>query len=406
MVGWKRVLLLLMLVGAPGQVWAKPRACGWYPAWASSQMLAEGANALPAGTLADATLRQTMRVSVGGAAVRVRVSNAFGHAPLRIAAATIGRATAPGGAGVAPDTLRPLHFAGRAGVTIPAGAEWLSDPVEGAVPALADLAVSLHVVGEPDGQTSHPGSRTTSHVVAGDHVADGDLTGAAAVDHWYIVSRVEMQRCVATPVVVALGDSITDGYGIVANGNARWTDGLARRLGGRAAVLNQGIGGNRVLLDGLGPNAVARFDRDVIGQGPVTHLIVLEGINDIGMLTRDRPAGAQAHRALVDQITDAYAQMIARAHMRGIRVYGATITPFGGSGYYHPDAANEADRQAINRWIRTPGHFDAVIDFDRVLRDPARPDRLAPRYDSGDHLHPGTAGYLAMADAVPIRLFD
>jgi len=183
---------------------------------------------------------------------------------------------------------------------------------------------------------------------------------------------------------------------------------LARRLAGRPgdkrAVINQGIGGNRVLLDGLCPNAMARLDRDVLALPGVTHLILLEGINDLGNLTRLQPVSAGEHAAMVEQITGAYAQIVARARAHGIKVYGATILPYMGTEYYHPDAANEADRQAVNAWIRQPGNFDGVIDFDKVMRDPARPDRLNPAYDVGDALHPNPAGYKAMGEAIPLEL--
>ncbi len=271
-----------------------------------------------------------------------------------------------------------------------------------------DLAISLHVANPPAQQTGHPGSRATSYLVHGNHSADPDLTGAKTVDHWFQIAGIEAVAPNAR-AIVAFGDSITDGYGVKPNTNARWTDALQRRLRsapgmGEVAVLNAGIGGNRLLNDGLGPNALARFDHDVIGQPGVTHLIVLEGVNDLGTLTREAPVPAAAHTALVAWMIDAYRQIVARAHARGIKAIGATIMPYAGSGYYHPDAQNEADRQAVNRWIRTPGNFDAVIDFDAAMRDPADPKRLRKDYDSRDGLHPSIAGYAAMAQAVPLAL--
>ncbi|HWC18535.1 MAG TPA: GDSL-type esterase/lipase family protein, partial [Terriglobales bacterium] len=211
--------------------------------------------------------------------------------------------------------------------------------------------------------------------------------------------------------IVTLGDSITDGHGATTNGNDRWPDVLAKRLQGAAqtrtiAVLNHGIGGNRLLLDGLGPNALARFDHDVIAQAGVRYLIVLEGINDIGTASREHEIPPAEHEILVHRLTAAYEQIVARAHAHGIKVFGATILPFVGSDYYHPGAAADGDRQALNQWIRTPGHFDTVIDLDKITRDPAHPDRLLPAYDSGDHLHPSPAGYAAMAEAIPLSLFS
>jgi lysophospholipase L1-like esterase len=210
---------------------------------------------------------------------------------------------------------------------------------------------------------------------------------------------------------VTLGDSITDGHGATTNGNDRWPDQLAKRLQAEPrtvnlAVLNAGIGGNRVLLDSLGPNALARFDHDVLAPAGVGYMIVLEGVNDLGMFTRESDRPAAEHEAMVLSIIAAYEQMVTRAHAHGIKAIGATILPFVGSEFYHPGAATEADRQAINQWIRTPGHFDAVVDFDMVTRDPAHPDRMLPAFDSGDHLHPSGAGYAAMANAIPLSQFE
>jgi lysophospholipase L1-like esterase len=273
---------------------------------------------------------------------------------------------------------------------------------------LETLAVSIHFASQPPVQTGHPGSRATSYVVKGDRSADADLPGASKVEHWYFLSEIDAEPASPASAVAVLGDSITDGHGVAANSNKRWTDVLAQRLNSakrNVALLNIGIGGNRVLLDGLGPNAAARFGRDVLQRPGVKYVVLLEGVNDLGTLTRDAPVAPEQHRALVERITAAYAQMIAQAHDRGIKAIGATILPYGGSGYYHPDAANEADRQAINAWIQAPGHFDAVVDFDRLMRDPKRPDRLRPDYDSGDGLHPSEKGYRVMGEAVPLSLF-
>ena len=380
--------------------------CPWKAAWASSQMLPDAANSLPDGALDDATLRQIVRPSIAGTHLRVRLSNVFGTTPLRIGSATLARSADNASAAIDPATLHALRFHGAAGAVIPPGGEWLSDPVAWPGGAFQDLTVSVHVLADPDGQTSHPGSRATSYVARGDATRTAGLAEAMRVDHWYLLSGIEVASCTAQDGVVVLGDSITDGRGSTTNGNDRWTDFLARRLNGRAAVINQGIGGNRVLLDGLGPNAVARLERDVLAQPGIRHLILLEGINDIGTLARQKTATPAEHAALVEQVTAAYAQIIARAHARGIKVHGSTILPFMSNEYYSPDAASEADRQAINAWIRTSGAFDSVIDLDAALRDPARPGYLNPAYDTGDGLHPNPAGFRAMADAVPLSLFD
>ncbi len=391
----------LLASGLAVPAWAA--ACPWVAAWGSSQMEPGADNALPAEALRDVTLRQIVRPSIGGSGLRVRFSNAFGDTPLVIEAATLARAVQADKAAVDAASITRLRFSGKARAVIPPGADWLSDPVDLPVKAFEDLAVSIHLEAVPQRQTSHPGSRATSYWLSGDHVAEAELPSAKTVDHWYMLSGIEARAC-GGGAVVALGDSITDGRGTTTNGNDRWTDVLARRLGGKRAVINQGIGGNRVLLDGLGPNAMARLDRDVLALPGVTHLILLEGINDLGNLTRLKPVSAQEHAAMVEHITGAYAQIVARARAHGIKVYGATILPDMGTEYYHPDAANEADRQAVNAWIRTPGNFDGVIDFDKVMRDPARPDRLNPAYDVGDALHPNPAGYKAMGEAIPLEL--
>ncbi|KPH65345.1 SGNH/GDSL hydrolase family protein [Novosphingobium aerophilum] len=400
---YRRLVLTAALLGAGIASPAVAAPCPWVAAWGSSQMEPGADNALPAEALRNVTLRQTVRPSIGGSAVRVRFSNAFGDRPMTIEAATLARAVQSGKAAVDARTVTALRFSGKPRVVIPPGADWLSDPVDMPVSAFEDLAVSIHLAEVPGRQTSHPGSRTTSYWLAGDHVAETDLPSAHPVDHWFMLSGIEARACKAG-AVVALGDSITDGRGTTTNGNDRWTDVLARRLGGGKAVINQGIGGNRVLLDGLGPNAMARLDRDVLALPGVTHLILLEGINDLGNLTRLKPVSAEEHAAMVEQVTGAYAQIVARARAHGIKVYGATLLPDMGTEFYHPDAANEADRQALNAWIRAPGNFDGVIDFDKVMRDPARPDRLNPAYDVGDALHPNPAGYKAMGDAIALEL--
>ena len=382
----------------------------WVATWGASQQIPEAQNTLPPADLTDATVREIVHVSAGGAAVRVHLSNAFGTEPLHIASVHIARPLAPDAAAIDPVSDRALRFAGASDVTIPAGAEFVSDPIAYPVGAVSDLAVSFHLDAPPARETSHPGSRATTWYVHGDAVAAQNLSHLGKVDHWFQLSEVDVALDAAAASVVALGDSITDGHAATTNGNDRWTDVLAARLQGSpgtkgVGVSNQGIGGNHLLTDGLGPNALARFDRDVLAPAGVRWVIVLEGVNDLGGLTRDGEVSPEQHAALVERILEAYQQIIERAHAHGLRVFGATITPYVGSDYYHPGPLSEADRTAINAWIRVPGHYDAVIDFDQVVRDPAHPDRLLPAYDSGDHLHPSPAGYRAMGDAVPLGLF-
>jgi lysophospholipase L1-like esterase len=399
----------------------RPVANGqWVGSWAAMPQLTEPGNMPPAPfvadgvVLADSTLRQTIRATVGGQHVRLRFSNAFGGAALPITAAYL--ALPAGGqagvGGIRPGTSRALTFDGRASVSIPVGAQIVSDAVRVPVAPGSNLTVTVYLA---DGQastdiTSHPGSRTTSYLVAGYHAEDTDLAGlagAARVDHWYFLSGLEVWATPATAAAVLLGDSLTDGRGSTTNGNDRWPDQLLDRLHARratadVAILNQAAGGNRVLDDGLGPNALGRVDRDVLAQSGVSWLFVFEGVNDIGTAA----ATADAQKQVADDLIGAFSQIVRRAHTQGIRVYGATITPLGGfAGYDDPAGLREATRQTVNEWIRTSGRFDAVVDFDRVVRDPANPRQLLPAYDVGDHLHFNPTGYRALADAVPAGLF-
>jgi len=247
-------------------------------------------------------------------------------------------------------------------------------------------------------------------VVHGDMVDAPDLPNARKIEHWYWIAGIDVNAVKHSAAIVILGDSITDGHGSTTNGNDRWPDVLAKKLQANKktkalAVLNQGIGGNHLLTDGLGPNTLARFDRDVLASAGVSYLIVLEGVNDLGKLVRDQKTSSTDHDTQVREMIAAYEQIVARAHAHGIKVIGATILPYVGSDFYHPTPANEVDRLAINKWIRESGHFDAIIDFDKLASDPAHPDRLLPAYDSGDHLHPSPAGYHAMGEGVPVALF-
>lgn len=382
----------------------------WVAGWTTSPIRPNPEQVLSDAQVRDTTIRQVVRLTIGGPAVRVRFSNRFGGRPLRITAANVALATGPAAASIRAGSDRALTFGGKRAVEIPAGADYWSDPVALPVTALADLAISTCFADLPQQQTGHPGARTRSWIARGDRLSDAAFADATPVERWFQIAGVEVDAAPAARAIVALGDSITDGYGVKDGRNLRWTDGLARRLvANRAtrdvAVLNHGIGGNCLLVECLGPNALSRFDSDVLSQPGARYLILLEGVNDLGGLAREKPASAEERRAHVDRMIAGYAQVVARARAKGLKVIGGTVMPFMGNNYYHPDAAAEASRQAVNAWIRTSGNFDAVIDFDRIVRDPAQPDRLLPAYDSGDHLHPSMAGYQAMADAVPLALF-
>jgi len=400
-----------LLAALPLSLAAAAPAPVWIGAWASAQMQPEARNALPAADLANTTLRQAIRVTADGRRIRIRLSNLAGTAPLTIDSVHVARAAIPGAAANRAGTDRAVRFAGAETVTIPAGADYWSDPVDLPVAALDSLNISFHLPAAPDRQTGHSASHATSFVIAGNHAADADLPGAKPFEHWAHLSGVAVEGGTARGAIVALGDSITDGSGSTANASNRWPDVLAERLQRDPrtrglGVLNTGIGGNRVLLDGAGPNALSRFDRDVLAQPGVRFAILLEGINDIGTLTREGPVSEAAHADLVRRVTAAYAQIIERAHQHGIRVILATLPPFMGAASYHPDASNEADRQAVNAWIRANRHADAIVDFDRATRDPDHPERLLQEFDSGDHLHPSPAGYRAMGAAISLALFS
>jgi lysophospholipase L1-like esterase len=362
------------------------------------------------GVFNDSTLRQTLHVSVGGKLMRLRFSNAFGGTALTITSAHVALPVdgAAGVSAIRPGSDKAVTFQGRPSVTIPAGAQIVSDVLSLDLVPASNLTVTLYLA---HGQaslnvTSHPGSRTNSFMVAGNHVSDLDLVNATAVAHWYFVSGLEVWADGHTQGAVMLGDSLTDGRGSTTNQNDRWPDQLATRLRAdpataKVAILNQAAGGNRVLNDGLGPNLLARLDRDLLAQSGIRWALVFEGINDIG--TADATEAAQT--AVADELIRAYEQIIARAHAQNIIVYGATLTAIEGSFYFDDARLREAARQTVNHWIRTSGKFDAVIDFDLASRDPANPTFLSPALDSGDHLHLNPMGYHALAAAVDLSLF-
>ena len=350
---------------------------------------------------ADCTIRNVVHVTSGGSSVRVHLSNEFGTAPLVIGDATVALPASQSTAQVAPNTLRSLRFGGRSRVTIPTGGTVTSDAARLAVPDDHDLLVTTFTPGYPTPMTFHPSAQQDSFFARGADVAQA--TSAAAFPEkttsWHFVTEVDVSGSHQRGAVVAFGDSITDGFGSSYNVNHRWPNFLAGRLAQepsrhQLSVVNAGIGGNRVLLDGgdgFGPAALSRFQRDVIDRTGVRTAVILEGINDIQQTPHQLDP-----RAIIAGLKE----LAARAHARGIRVVGGTLTPF--EGWYTYDANEEAARQGVNNWIRTSRAFDAVADFDAALRDPADPHRMQPQFDSGDHLHPNDIGYAAMADAVPL----
>ncbi len=355
------------------------------------------------------TLRMIAHTSIGGGLVRVRLSNAYGTRKLAVGAASI--ALRAQDAAIIPGSDRPLTFGGSASATIAAGALIVSDPVALDVPPLGDVAVSLHLpaaVAQDFAITGHGIAKQTGYIsAAGDFTRAAILPVAQTTLSWFFVTGIEVQAPAGTGGIVAFGDSLTDANLSTPDINARWPDQLARRLqarhGRRFGVMNQGIGGNRILHDLAADSGLKRFDRDVLAQTGVSHVIVFLGTNDIRNWRGRREEDVTA----ADMI-GGLAQFAVRAHAGGLAIFGATLLPFENETF-HPGAytpAGEAKRQAVNHWIRTAGAFDAVIDFDRALRDPGHPTSMLPAYDCGDHLHPSDAGYRALGDAIDLALFD
>ena len=408
------VLTLVFVVcamSAHGAEKAKKIEPHWIATWGTSQVGPEPSQAqLTDAQLTDTTVRQIVHVSVGGAAVRVQLSNAFGTRPLRVDAVHVAQAKSPTSSAIDAGTDHAVTFDGRDSVVIPTGSVWVSDPIAMPIEPSSDLAISFHYAEPPSVQTSHPGSRATSYLVHGEHTGDAELADAEKTVRWLGLAEVDVIGEDAARTVIALGDSITDGHAATTDGNDRWTDELAKRLQADkklrdVAVVNEGIGGNHLLTNGLGESVLERFDRDVLAVSGVKYVVVLEGINDLGAVARRPGATQEDHDELVKRMEGAFAQIVARAHAHGILVYGATIMPDGKSGYYHPNAMDDAAREAVNAWILAPGHFDGVLDMDKVMRDPVNPMTLNPAFDSGDGLHPGPVGYKAMGDAVPLEWF-
>jgi lysophospholipase L1-like esterase len=403
-----------MQEGLPDRLSTAPaaRSPRWIGTWVASPQPVWGADFtfptnIPA-TLAAETIRQVARISVGGGRIRIRLSNEYGSEPLKIGAAQV--ALAGRGSAIQASTTRRLTFGGSPSAVVPPGAPLVSDPVDLALAPLARVTVSIFLPEPTATSTFHWDGRQTAWLGRGNQVAAADLTSARSISPRLFLSAIEVPAHDKAGAVVVLGDSISDGNGASIDADARWPDFLAQRLvQRRTAVLNAGISGARLLGDRMGANALARFDRDVLSVPGARTLVVLLGINDISWPgTRFDPQGTPpAPGALIA----AYRQLIARARGGGIRIVGATLPPFEGAlggtpldNYY--DVGKDRLRQVVNTWIRDGGEFDAVIDFDDVLKDPEHPARLLPAFDSGDHLHPGDAGNKAMADSIDLDILS
>ncbi|XVV07157.1 SGNH/GDSL hydrolase family protein [Actinosynnema sp. CA-248983] len=350
------------------------------------------------------TLRQVVRLNGGGPALRIRLSNTYGTNPLKVTGATIARTDA--GAAVKPGSVRHLSFRGDRSVVVPAGAEAVSDVAAFPVAPLSKLTVTLYLATPTGPATGHTFASATSYRAVGDHrSAVGGEAFTETSESWFYLSGVEaVDTSPRRDTVVTFGDSITDGALSTVDADNRYPDELAERLRGRKNVVNAGIGGNRVLNDSpcFGEKATARFARDVLAQPDVRTVIVLEGINDIGMPYFDHPCAAPATKVTAAELIAGHRELIRQAHAKGVRIIGATLLPYKGAAYFTPEG--EAIRDALNEWIRTSGEYDAVVDLDRAMADPADPDRMLPAYDSGDFLHPGDVGYRAMAEAIDLSL--
>ncbi len=379
-----------------------PNGEHWVATWITAPL-----RGLPKLTLRNQTVRMIVHTSIGGNRFRVELSNAFGRHSLVIGAAHL--AIQAKGSSIVPGSDRTLTFNGSPSVTIPPGAPMLSDPVSLTAPPLADLSISIYVPGPVIPSTEHTVALETTYISRpGNFTSSVGITPTRTNATWYWLSAVDVEAAPDAAAIVGFGDSITDGYNSKLGANGSWPAQLAARFQtnpatAHLAVVNAGISGNRILHDVYGPDALARFDRDVLAHDGVKYVVILEGINDLGFPHEPRKYKVPHQEVTAQQLIGGLRQMIERAHAHGIRVIGATLTPYKGSLYYSKEG--EAKREAINHWIRTSGAFDGVVDFAAAVRDPKHPRRFLSAYDSGDHLHPNDVGYKAMADAINPALF-
>jgi lysophospholipase L1-like esterase len=412
----KRRIALSCAVVLAFAVSAAANSAEWVQTWGAAPLPPSAAQGrFPAtASYSNVTIRQTVRVSVGGGRVRLRLSNEYGTKPLVIGAARVALADDKGN--ITAGTDKPVLFAGKPGARIPAGAPYLSDPIDLKVEGLTSLSISLYFPEDTGPCTCHAvGAQTGFVSEAGDFTAKAFMP-AQKIQFRAFISGVDVESARPSRSVVVLGDSISDGVGATPDANHRWPDLLANRLNAKGAkgwgVVNMGISGNRVLGDGAGQSALARFDRDVLAATGVKTVVIFEGVNDLGIAYGHFESGPMAERfkaqatgpkPTAEDMIAGYRQLIARAHAHGLKVIAATITPYGGAGYYSEEG--EAVRQAINTWIRSGKEVDGVLDFDAAIRDPAMPSQIKEGFHAGDHLHGSDAGYSAMAAAIDLKLF-
>jgi len=391
---------------------AAPPQQHWVATWvasASPQMATEAEQAKAHLIFENQTVREIVHLSVGGNSVRVRLSNEFGPDPIQIGSVHAAICDVDGH--IKPDSDRALTFSGKTSFMIPANAPYLSDPIQLTAPDLSNICVSLFLPNKTAAAGIHYDAKQTTFIAPGDRTtAEKMPDDAVTASSWMFLAGVDVLARERVGTIVAFGDSITDGAHSTPNENKRWPNILADRLNSthkQMAVIDAGIGGNRILHDAsggrvaFGVNALARFERDALGEPGARYVIVLEGINDLGHAGTSAPA---SEAVTAEDLIAGLTQMIQRAHEHGIKIFGATLTPFEGAGYYSPE--KEKERERLNEWIRSSGTFDGVVDFEKAVQDPANPTRMLPAYDSGDHLHPGDAGYKAMADAIDLKLFQ
>jgi len=403
-----RIIVLLMTASLAGLpvLYAQPKSADhWVATWATAELLIRtppAPNGRPVRGFKNQTVRMAARVSMGGKKLRIRISNAFGDAPVTIGAAHI--ALRAKDSDIVAGSDRALAFDGKPGCVIRPGVVWASDPVDITVAALADVSISLFLPEDTGPATNHATGLHNTYIAAGDQTGAASMGDAEVTTQYYFLSGIDVAAPADAEAIVTLGDSITDGAHSANETDHTWPALLAARLAGNKTtadmgVANVGIGGNRVLRDVSGASALARFDRDVLSQPGVKWVMVLEGINDIG-----HGFQAPSEAVTAEELIAGHKQIIDMAHAHGIQVVGCTLTPFEGASYYRE--GGEAIREALNQWIRTGGYYDAVVDFDSAARDTADPKHFRAEFDPGDHLHPNNAGYEAMANAVDLTIFS